>query len=284
MKRLACLLLFALLCAGCRRNETIHVITGEAMGTSYRIKIVGVLKEDPKFDTLLARLDADLSTWREDSWVSRFNRAKAGESMEMPESVAELIRMSRDIHRQTKGCFDPAIGALIRLWGFGAWERTWQGDPTPQQVDAARQAGSMRNLTIHGSRLAKVHDGLMLDFSGIAKGYAVDLMARRLHELGHQDFLIEFGGDLIAQGKAPGKEGWLVDGPALNEPMLLQNQAVATSGSEHHFRNGLCHIIDPQNGRPVATGPPSSAIATTCAEADALATARHVEKARNNRP
>lgn len=279
MKHLACLLLFIMSCGGCRRAETVHVITGEAMGTSYRIKHVGELKKDPGFDTMLARLDADLSTWREDSWVARFNRAAVGERMEMPESVADLVCLSQNIHRRTGGCFDPAIGSLIRLWGFGAWEREWKGEPTPRQIDGALQASGMRHLNIEGNMLSKTREGLMLDFSGIAKGYAVDLMSRRLHETGHRNFLIEFGGDLICQGKAPGKDGWTVDGPALKEPVLLQNQAMATSGSEHHFRNGVCHIIDPRNGRPLPTGPPSFAIAETCAEADAMATATHVAKA-----
>ncbi len=284
MKPLIRLIVLCVLCSGCRKSDDIQVLTGEAMGTSYRIKLVGGLNGDPGFGALLAQLDADLSTWRDDSWVSRFNRAAAGERMEMPDSVAELMHLSRELQHRSEGRFDPAIGTLIRLWGFGAWTREWRGEPTPEQIDAALQASGMRHLVIDGRMLSKTREGLMLDFSAIAKGYAVDLMARRLEAMGHRDFLIEFGGDLICKGKAPGKDGWTIDGPALKQPVVLNNQAMATSGSDHHFRNGYGHIIDPRSGKPVPVGPPDFAIASTCAEADAMATARSVANAGKGPP
>jgi len=262
----------------CERGPSIQMITGEAMGTTYRIKYIGDL-DGLDLKPLLNQLDADLSTWRGDSWVARFNRAPAGASMVMPESVRELMALSHRLHRQTGGRFDPAIGSLIRVWGFGAWQSKFHSPPNPEQLAAAQQASGLRLLRISGHELTKNRDGVMLDFSAIAKGYAVDRMAEQLKAAGCENFLIEFGGDLLARGRAPGKSGWTVDGPALEHPITLTDEAIATSGSEHQSRDGKSHIIDPRSGRPVAAVGPVSARATSCAEADALATARYVKSA-----
>lgn len=269
-------LLLVLLLAGCGREPTVTVLTGEAMGTTYRVKYVGEI-DDVDFQPLLDRLDAELSTWRGDSWVARFNEAPAGEAMGMPASVSELLARSEDLHRRTERRFDPAIGALIKVWGFGAWRHGFQREPTPEEVEAARASSGLHLLTVEADSLSKSREGVMLDFSGIAKGYAVDLMAEELMAAGGNDFLIEFGGDLLARGNAPGKQGWTVDGPAMEQPVNLRNEAIATSGSTHQFRGGKSHVIDPVLGQPVAVGPPVSARAPTCAEADALATARLIE-------
>ena len=281
MKRAALLLLAALAFGGCRERSRLEILTGEAMGTTYRIKVV-----DPPqawqagLEDLLEGLDQDLSTWRTDSWVSRFNQAPPGASFDMPPAVAELLEISAACHAETAGRFDPTIGALIRLWGFGAWGGEWQGEPAGKEISAAGAASGFRHLRVDGRRLTKLHSGLMLDFSGIAKGYAVDRMGEILQRAGCKDFLIEFGGDLRAWGNAPGKSGWTIHGPAFPRAITLRNQAVATSGSEHRARDGTSHVIDPLSGRPLAVGPPVSVVANTCAEADARATARLIETAR----
>lgn len=269
-----------LLLAGCEPREPVAVITGEAMGTTYRIKHVGEL-DGLKLEPLLEQLDADLSTWREDSWVARFNRLPAGEAMEMPESVRELMVLSQRLHAESEGRFDPAIGALLKVWGFGAWQREFRSEPSGEQVEAARQASGLHLLIVENETLTKARDGVMLDFSAIAKGYAVDRMADLLVAAGCEDFIIEFGGDLLARGHAPEKTGWTVDGPALDQPLTLVNEAIATSGSKHQSRGEKSHVLNPLLGRPVPVGGSVSARAPTCAEADALATARYVKYEEN---
>ena len=264
----------------CDSSEKVRILTGEAMGTTYRIKTVGdPLPLQGEIDAMFEQLDRDVSTWRDDSWISGFNRAKAGSRFEMPASVVALMEISRDCHERTEGRFDPTVGALIRLWGFGAWKKEFHGEPGPEEIQAAREACGFRHLRIEGRQITKLHDGLMLDFSAVAKGYAVDQIAAILRDAGLRDFVIEIGGDLLAEGHAPGKSGWTVDGPALNGPVTLVDEAIATSGSEHHFRGKLSHIIDPRRGEPVPVGAPAAARAPTCAVADALATAEVVEQA-----
>ncbi|MEX1049408.1 MAG: FAD:protein FMN transferase [Akkermansiaceae bacterium] len=265
---------------GCGERERLHILTGEAMGTTYRIKTVESADDMvPEIQAMLAGLDRDLSTWRDDSWVAKFNRAAAGTTLDIPDSVAELIALSQKFHARTEGRFDPTLGALIRVWGFGAWRGKTPSEPAPDAVTAAREACGLHHLRLEGRRVTKLHDGLMLDFSGIAKGYAVDRMGGLLRESGRADFVIDFGGDVLASGKRPGGTGWTVGGAALDRPVTLVNEALAGSGSEHQFRGSHTHVIDPQRGRPVPVGPPVTARAPTCAEADALATARMVEAA-----
>ena len=264
----------------CESTDEVRILTGEAMGTTYRIKTVGDAEGlRGEIDAMFDQLDRDVSTWREDSWISRFNRAEAGSRFDMPASVVELMSISRDCHERTEGRFDPTVGALIRLWGFGAWKKEWRGEPGSEEIMAAREACGFRHIRIDGHQITKLHGGLMLDFSAIAKGHAVDLIAAILREAGIRDFVIEIGGDLLAEGHAPGKSGWTVDGPALNGPVTLIDEAIATSGSEHHFRGQRSHIIDPRRGEPVPVGRPAAARARTCAVADALATAAVVEQA-----
>lgn len=280
MNRITRILLIAapLALPGCSDPPQVELHTGEGFGTSYRIKTVGRVDFDRlDLDQILADLDRDLSTWRDDSWVAQFNRAPAGTDMTMPESVAILLGLSRRYHDQTDGRFDPTTGALIRAWGFGAWTDEWRGEPSDEELAAALDASGFRHLHIEGGQVTKLHDGLMLDFSAIAKGHAVDLIGAMLRDAGCHDFIIEFGGDVLAAGNAPGRHGWRVLSSALDEPVTLKNEAIATSGSEHRYRGDHSHILDPRSGRPIPVGPPASAIAPTCAEADALATALAIE-------
>ncbi len=269
---------------GCRDADRVTIHTGEAMGTSYRIKVAGDARIDtPAIDSMFAQFDRDLSTWRDDSWVAGFNRAPAGTTLEMPATVATLIELSQKFHQQTEGRFDPTIGALIRLWGFGAWRGEWTRDPTEAEITAAREASGFHNLRIDGHQITKLHSGLMLDFSGIAKGHAVDIIGKMLEESGQADFIIDIGGDILARGNAPGREGWRVAGPSLDAPVTLHNEAIASSGSDHQFRDRHSHIIAPRSGRPVAVARAVAATAPTCAEADALATAKSIKAAESDR-
>ena len=273
----------ALALVGCRDTDGVTIHTAEAMGTSYRIKVAGDARIDTQaIEDMLAKFDRDLSTWRDDSWVAEFNRAPAGTTLEMPATVATLIDLSQKNHDQTEGRFDPTIGSLIRLWGFGAWRGEWSRDPTEAEITAARNASGFHNLRVKGNQITKLHSGLMLDFSGIAKGHAVDLIGAMLEAAGHADFIIDFGGDILARGNAPGRDGWRVAGPSLDAPVTLKDEAIASSGSDHQFRDRHSHIIDPRSGRPVTVARTVSATAPTCAEADALATAKWIEAAESD--
>lgn len=271
-------------------------VGGHTMGTHWRVRCAGdaagrlaqVLSE---IEAVFEREIGLMSQWRAGSWVDRYNRAPAGSRHEVPADLAELLDRALRIAEQTEGAFDPAIGALVECWGFGAARRR-SHPPDPADIDAARELGGwqrLRDARLPGwgvdSRRLLQPGGLLLDLSGIGKGFAVDRLAWRLAELGFANCLVEIGGEWRACGHRADGSPWRVgiEGmpPDLNGrsfSVALHDASIATSGDawhafEHQGRR-FGHTIDPRSGWPASTRVRSaSVVATDCAMADALATA-----------
>lgn len=268
---------------------------GSTMGTSWK----AVLMLPPGVDgELLARalqreLDeivAQMSHWDEDSLLARYNRAPAGSWHALPPQFYEVAAYALDVLLDTGGAYDPAGGALVNLWGFGARGRFDQAGfyaPEPDRIAAvlAERAANTPVLDHAGRRLLQP-GGAMLDFSSVAKGYAVDRLGLCLEAHGVRHYLAEVGGELRGAGVKPEGEPWWVeiegvpDGPqAANEAVVaLHGLAVATSGDYrrffHHGPRRLSHTLDPRSGYPVANGLASvTVLAASCMAADALSTA-----------
>ena len=283
MSRARFLLPMLISLSACDRAPQVHVFTGASMGTTYRIKIVSNQrphKAGKMIERTLEELEAALSTWRSDSWVSRFNRSRSTDPQPVPEGVWPLLVESLELCDQTDGRFDITLGRLVEAWGFGAHPNTGPAPTDPQIRRLLDQCGYRKLiLDASGRRLAKTDPNLALDFSAIAKGYAVDRISERLENLGHHNHLIEFGGDLRLRGAPPGATGWRIAVPGSPEPLVLYDGALATSGPRHQSKNGRSHLIDPRTGRSLPIDGPVTVRAPTAARADALATARAVETA-----
>lgn len=255
-------------------------LDGETMGTRWHVR--AVLREPLAPATVsravTGRLDgivAEMSHWSPTSLLSRFNAAPAGGWMTLPPDFAHVIAEGLRIAAASGGAFDPAIGRLVDLWGFGSLPVA--GPPDAAALAAARAASGYRRLDWSpGDRRLRQPGGLSLDLSGIAKGFAVDSVADLLAGLGIAHALVEIGGELVGRGVRPDGQPWWVDletppGIAL-EPLriALHGLAVATSGD---YRRGR-HTLDPRTGRSIDNGVVSTTvIATTALEADAWATA-----------
>lgn len=222
----------------------------------------------------LTELVAALSHWEPDSALCRFNRT-AGEWVTLPRDLARVVDAGMHLARVTAGAFDPAIGALVDLWGFGPPGPM----PVPDEpaIEAARAVSGWQRLDWDrdGRRLCQP-GGLRLDLSGIAKGYAVDELADLLGRMGISHCLVEVGGELVGRGIRPDGEPWWVDleaPPGVPLPPLrvaLHQMGVATSGD---YVRGA-HSIDPRTGRAPVNGVVGvSVVAKTAMAADALATA-----------
>lgn len=227
---------------------------GPTMGTSWSAQIV-----DPPADchaaieAVLARVIAQMSNWEPESDISRFNRVPIGDWMTIPDDMAMVLRAGLDMARLSDGAFDPAIGHMVDQWGFG---------PSPP-VPAPAIAAPWKAIEMEGNRGRKLA-AIALDFSGIAKGFAVDAVAAELRALGVASFLIEIGGELRGEGVKPDIQPWWVDveaPPGLAVPVLriaLCGMSVATSGDYRRFRiegdQRLSHSIDPSTGAPIAQG------------------------------
>lgn len=260
------------------RGKTVGRLSGETMGTGWTVAFVGVagLGRNEVRRRIVARLDTivrEMSHWEADSLLSRYNRAPAGERVLLPPDFAYVMAGALRLAAGSDGAFDPTLGRLSDLWGFGpAGPRP---APTEAALAAARRDAGWRRLGLEGDALLQP-GGLALDLSGIAKGHAVDAVADALSALGIRHFLVEIGGELRGHGIRPDHQPWWVDletPPGLLLPPIrvaLHGLAVATSGN---YRRGD-HTLDPRTGRPVDNPVVSaSVIAGTAMEADAWATA-----------
>lgn len=281
-----------LLCAlfqGCSKVSTHddvqdQVLTGESMGTTYRIKLAAGTDAEAAHSAVkqvLGELEQVLSTWRDDSWVSRFNRLRSTEPQTVPEIIWPLLEESFSLSVETAGQFDITVGPLVERWGFGAHPSQLPAPDEAEILELLQRCGYEKlRLDPVAHCLSKMHSAIELDFGAIAKGYAVDRIIVALEKLGHQRYLVEFGGDLRGCSGPPGTPPWRIAQPKSQEPILLRDGALATSGPEYQHRGDICHLIDPRSGRAVKLRHSVTASASTCTRADALATAKAIAASR----
>ena len=302
---------FALLAPGCGFERA----TGDAMGTTYAIQAdcAALLPRD-RIDAELARINALMSTYDPHSELSRFNRAPTGVPMPVSADLVEVVGAAFSVAERTDGAFDATVAPLVGLWGFGAdaarldslrsaevhtqvangnalrtaLERLrYSGDalapPGTQVENTLRLVGYRRVAHRHDPPILEKLQSATLDLSGIAKGFAVDRVAGLLDDAGCRSYLIEFGGEIRALGKAPGGGPWRigVESPSGQDhvmTLMLEGGALATSGDYRQYRETdgvrVSHIIDPRTGYPVRHGLASvTVVAETAMMADAFATA-----------
>ena len=288
----------------------LQTLQGETMGTRWQLRFANpdMLPLAAVRATVQAQLDlviAQMSHWAPESLISRFNAAAAGAHFVLPPEFAQVLQAGLAWARASDGAFDPAAGRLVAAWGFGPHAAA-DLPPSDAHLLALQQAPSWRDLQLspaavnpeaNGASLGTdgpvtltQPGGLWLDFSGIAKGFAVDLVSQALQALGIAHSLVDIGGELRATGTRPDGQPWRVqlddgpgEAPATNTspqtaPVLaLHNLAIATSGSRwHHHRRGeqvWNHTVDPRTG--LASMSPLRAVSVlhgSCMQADALAT------------
>jgi thiamine biosynthesis lipoprotein len=274
------------------------------MGTRWAVTLLAP-PEGPtwrsEIEQVLARIDAELSTWREDSELSRFNASRGGAWFAVSAETARVVEEALAVHRRTDGAFDPTLGPLVELWGFAA-EQPRRLPPEAAALERARARTGAGAVEVRGEppALRKRIPDLALDLSAIAKGFGVDAVAERLAALGAGRFLVEIGGELRCAGAGPHDGAWHV---AIERPraeaarsrakgaarparagaadwqrvLALRDAAVATSGSYRNFfevaGQRFSHLLDPRSGAPVRHDLVSvSVVAASASLADAFAT------------
>ena len=223
-----------------------------------------------------------MSGWEPGSDLCRFNRADPGSWQDLPADFAAVIDRALHWAQESDGAFDPTVGRLTDLWGFGpAGERA--EPPAGPALDGLWSQSGWARLQRHGDALLQP-GGLDLDLSGIAKGFGVDAVMRALQALGVRHALVEIGGELRGEGVRPDGQPWWVTietppGLAVADPIViaLHGLSLATSGDYRRFRmdsgRRRSHTLDPRTGSPVEAAAASvSVLAATCMDADALCT------------
>lgn len=256
----------------------VAALGGETMGTSWSVRFAAPAAVDIEAvrSSIEARLDtiiAEMSHWRADSLISAYNHAGPGSWTALPADFDTVVTAALDIARRSDGAFDPTIGHIINLRGFGP-DPALRNEDEPVIAAILGKAGWHRLRHERGRLLQP--GWLALDLSGIAKGHAVDAVTDCLAGQGIAHALVEIGGELAGRGIRPDGDPWWVDledPPGLALPPLriaLHGLAVATSGD---YRRGG-HMIDPRTGRSTANGLCSvSVIHASAMLADAWATA-----------
>ncbi len=200
-------------------------------------------------------------------------------------SVLPVIQRGRELTLKSGGFFDPAIGHLIRLWGF---QRDEPGNQSPREAEIRKlvaQRPSMADIEIEGIRMRSKNPAVRLDLGGYAKGYALDRIVENLRQLGIKNAILNAGGDLRAYGSA-GNRPWHI---GIRHPRkegiiasldIQGDESVFTSGDyERYFdekNRRQHHILDPRTGYPVRETQSVTVIHAEAATADAAATALFV--------
>ena len=283
MRKLLPIILISVLLAACGRLPEQH-IEGTAFGTIYHITYLGDRSDKlpRQVDSVLKEINRTFSIFDTNSIISRINQ---GEDLLPNKDFLKVMEASSVISEQTHGAFDCTCQPLIELWGFG--RKNQKQVVAQEQIDSVKQFVGSQLVCIQDGRIVKADPRVQLNFNAIAKGYAVDKVARFLNEQGYADCIVEIGGEVVARGTKNGKP-WRVgiqvptetaDGPAeSSESFDLQNRAVATSGNYRNYfeQDGVryTHILDPVTGKPEQTNLLSvTVIAPDCLTADAYATA-----------
>ena len=244
-------------------------LQGNVFGTFYQVTLAGELDQArveelrTGIEKALDEVDQQMSTYRDDSDLNRLNDADVGEWVSTPADLFHVLERSRSIARKTDGAFDVTVGGLVNLWSFGPEARP-EEIPPQDEIDNRLTEVGYANLELdeEGPRARRQAD-FFVDLSAVAKGYGVDRVAEYLNAQGHEDFLVNIGGDMIAQGRRGPDTAWRIgielpeDGPTSAHHIVpLNDISLATSGDYRNYfeEDGqrYAHTISPKTGQPVA--------------------------------
>lgn len=252
--------------AGCG-GETLESFGGPTMGSTYSIKYVqapgvpGPAEVQRQVATILGEVDRQMSTYRSDSDIERFNALPAGSCQPMPAPVLHLVRTGEQLSQASGGAFDLTLEPLLNLWGFGPQARGTKV-PSTAALEQARQRVGHQHLRIDGTQLCK-DAAVEVDFNSIAAGYAVDRIVTLFDGLGIRRYLVAVTGELKAAGRKPDGSAWRI---ALEEPrddqqvaeriIAVEGVGVSTSGDYRNYfqQDGrrYSHTLDARTGMPIS--------------------------------
>ena len=255
---------------------------GLIFGTTYSVTYQCGEDLQEEIEAELKKVDDEFSMFNSQSIVARLNN---GEQPELSNDFIDVFKLARQVSEDTNGAFDITVAPLVNAWGFGFKHEQM---PSKEQVDSLRELIGYRYVTLKDKTITMQKPGMMLDFSAIAKGYGVDVVARLLERHDIKNYMVEIGGEITTRGINPERVPWRIgvnkpSEDALNENHELQtilnvtDKSMATSGNYRNFyvKGGkkYAHTIDPKTGYPVQHSLLSATVLTDrCAKADAYAT------------
>ena len=259
-------------------------IKGSTMGTYFIVETN--CENAPQENQLVAELDRLISlfsTYSENSQINQINADESEEWISVHEDFVYVAEKANEIYVLSAGAFDPSVSSLVELWGFGTRSRSTP--PTEVEIESALKQTGYELVEIQQNPPAiRKPAQVDLDFSAIAKGFAVDRVALLIEQSACSNYMVDIGGEVRVLGTSASQRAWRIGiaNPVEHERAIgyleLSSGAVASSGTTLNFyeANGkmFSHLVNPTTGRPVTHAFIGvSVYASTALEADALATA-----------
>ncbi|HKQ83909.1 MAG TPA: FAD:protein FMN transferase [Steroidobacteraceae bacterium] len=290
-----CVVLCVLALSACARVPETLVLSGPTMGTMYTVRWIAeghtpaafTLRRD--IDAELTRVDTQMSRYRPDSELSRFNESRSTAERAASPEFAQLLSESMALNAVSGGAFDVTVAPLVDAWGFGPRGEVADA-PTPHELQQLleRRGGNQLHVELSPPRVRKLRPDVEVDLNAIAPGHAVDRIGALLERRGVRNYLVDIGGEIRVSGHNGNDEPWriAIDDPRHEEQVPysaveLSGGAVSTSGGYRHFRildgQRYSHLIDPRSGYPASLATAAViVIAPTAAQADGWSTALFV--------
>ncbi|MBT3277427.1 FAD:protein FMN transferase [Candidatus Thioglobus sp.] len=249
MPKLFTILVFLGLSA-CQSADQNDEVEGRTMGTSYSIKAQTIKIDQHQIDQRLKQINQIFSSWDQNSELSALNRQPVGGVADISTDMSFVLSEAVSLHGQTSGFFNPGMGQLIDVWGFGVADVKHK--PSRSEIAKALNNSLIEQLKLSKLKLEKSAD-IQLNLSAIAKGYAVDEIAKILNNQQGERFMVEIGGEIKVKGS------WSIGIEApVGQPAIainLVDESIATSGNYRQYfvwqGRRYAHILDPHTGLPV---------------------------------
>lgn len=269
-------------CGG--RSGSYRQCSGSVWATTYNIVYDSPTDLSDSILAVMKSVERSLSPFDSTSLISRINR---GESPVVDSLLVRVFLKSQNVNEVSGGAFDPTVAPWVNLWGFGY--KNHETEPSDADIDSALLRVGIAKCRIAAGHIIKHHPATEFNFSAITKGYGCDLVGEMFRRNGVDNYMVEIGGEIALCGVNPEGEKWhiQIDAPVADSRgaahhalsvVSLTDCGIATSGNYRNYRDTETgrrwHTIDPSTGRPAKSDILSATVvASTCMEADALATA-----------
>ena len=217
------------------------------------------------------------------SEVARLNQASPGEFFQCSDTLWKILKVAKEAHQLTDGTFDITVGPLMRLWGF---HRKRDSLPTADEVSLTLEKVGFQKLRFEEETqsIAFSRAGMSLDFGGLAKGFALDIIRPLIEKQGCRSYMLNLGGNIYCSTEPPPRRQAFQIGirdPAdpnkIIRMLALRNRCISTSANyERALQIGerkIGHLLDPRTGYPVERSGSATIITACGAWSDAFSTA-----------
>ena len=262
---------------GVMGTETVVTVTVEPDGLSRAKRAMRAA------EAALRDVEARMSTWIDSTEISLLNAAPAGKVVKLSAPSLAVLRLSRDLARQTDGAFDVTCRPVLQVWKRAGKAKRL---PTEAELAEARRHAGWDKLTLAADGASKTSPGAAVDLGGIAKGYAIDRAVEAMQAHKPLGGIVDVGGDVRCFGRRAGGGKWRVgvrdpfDVQSMFVTLAVDEAAVCTSGNYFRFveiaGKRHSHIVDPRSGLSADAAPSVTVVARSAALADAWATALSV--------